>query len=75
MLHQPSLLDSYEYVMHGRVFKIEHKEGQLIDVLASFGGLLFRLHGEQSLLASIQSDMRWTRLYINFAYYDVEFIS
>ena len=44
----PSLADSYEYVMHGRVYSIKHVENQLVEVQASFGGLLFRLRGEQA---------------------------
>lgn len=53
-----SLMDSYDYVMHGRIFKIEAKDGQLIDVYASFGGLLMQLTGEQSQLELIEPDMR-----------------
>jgi DNA-directed RNA polymerase I, II, and III subunit RPABC3 len=34
----PSLMDSYDYVMHGRIFKIEAKEGSTIEIFASFGG-------------------------------------
>ncbi len=44
--------------MHGRVFKIDHKENQMIDVLASFGGLLLKLTGEQSQLDSFRADMK-----------------
>jgi hypothetical protein len=29
--------------MHGRIFKIEHVSGQIIEVCASFGGLLMKL--------------------------------
>ena len=54
---QPSLLDSYDYAMHGRVFGIKHIENQNIEVQASFGGLLCRLRGEQSQLESLQCDM------------------
>ena len=56
-LPQPSLLDSYDYAMHGRVFGIKHIENQNIEVQASFGGLLCRLRGEQSQLESLQCDM------------------
>ena len=44
--------------MHGRIFKISHKEGQTIEVLSSFGGLLMRMIGEQAQLSSLQPDMR-----------------
>jgi hypothetical protein len=56
-LEQPSLMDSYDYVMHGRIFSIKHIENQCVEVQASFGGLLCRLRGEQSQLESLQGDM------------------
>mmetsp|Transcript_27361 Transcript_27361/g.27598 ORF Transcript_27361/g.27598 Transcript_27361/m.27598 type:complete len:155 (-) Transcript_27361:60-524(-) len=55
----PSLLDSYDYVMNGRLYKIAHIENQTIEIQASFGGLLFRLIGEQSQLDALQADMRF----------------
>lgn len=56
---QPSLADLYEYVMFGRIFKIEHRDNQGVDVLASFGGLLMKLSGEQSQLDALKADSRW----------------
>jgi DNA-directed RNA polymerase I, II, and III subunit RPABC3 len=53
----PSLADSYEYVMHGRVFNVKHIEGQRIEIQASFGGLLFRATGEQAQFESMHIDM------------------
>jgi DNA-directed RNA polymerase I, II, and III subunit RPABC3 len=53
---QPSLLDTYDYVMHGRVFLIKHIENQRVEVQASFGGLLMRLRGEQSQIESFAVD-------------------
>eukprot|EP01033_Poteriospumella_lacustris_P005525 gene5524-3939_t len=44
------LADNFDYIMHGRVFSIKHLESQRIELQASFGGLLFRLRGEQGLL-------------------------
>ena len=57
---QPSLLDSYDYAMHGRIFAIKHNSQQYrnIEVLASFGGLLFKLDGEQSQLQALEADSR-----------------
>lgn len=52
-----SLLDNYEYVMHGRVFSIKHIEKQNVEVQASFGGLLCRLRGEQAHVESLIVDM------------------
>ena len=53
----PSLGDPYDYVMHGRVFSIKHIENQCVEVQASFGGLLFRLRGEQAHLEMLTMDM------------------
>ena len=59
LFHQQSssLVDNYEYIMHGRVFNIKHVEKQLVEVHASFGGLLFRLKGEQAHVESFSVDM------------------
>eukprot|EP01031_Cornospumella_fuschlensis_P024801 gene24801-29966_t len=52
-----SLLDHYDYAMHGRVFLIKHIENQLVELQASFGGLLLRLRGEQALVEKFSMDM------------------
>ncbi len=59
LLHiaQSSLLDNYDYVMHGRVFSIKHIENQCVEVQASFGGLLLRLRGEQAHVELFTVDM------------------
>lgn len=57
LLLQNSLLDHYDYVMHGRVFLIKHIENQLVELQASFGGLLLRLRGEQALVEKFSMDM------------------
>lgn len=49
---QPSLLDQYEYVMYGKVFKVEigkmeHGKEPPVHIMASFGGLLMKLSGQQ----------------------------
>ncbi len=61
----PSLADPYDYVMHGRVFGIKYlpategggRGGELVEVQASFGGLLFRLRGEQAQCEALSMDM------------------
>lgn len=53
---QSDLSDGYDYVMHGRVFLIKHIDNQFLEVQASFGGLLFRLRGEQQQLDQLQMD-------------------
>jgi len=55
---EPSLADTYEYVMHGRVFQIDYKKDGIIVIAISFGGLLMRLTGDQRHLSSILPDMR-----------------
>uniref|UniRef100_A0A7S2GK34 DNA-directed RNA polymerases I, II, and III subunit RPABC3 n=1 Tax=Octactis speculum TaxID=3111310 RepID=A0A7S2GK34_9STRA len=52
----PSLLDRYEYAMHGKVYNFNHKSGQFIEVDISFGGLLMRISGDQRHLMNIQLD-------------------
>ena len=53
-----TLADSYDYVMHGRVFDISYKSGGVVVIAISFGGLLCRLTGDQRHLSSILPDMR-----------------
>lgn len=57
---QPSLMDSYEYVMHGRVFKVSQgtaKDAKM-EVYASFGGLLMSIKGQARNLQKIELDQR-----------------
>ena len=56
LLCQPSMVDDFSYVMHGRVFSIKHIENERIEVQASFGGLLMRVRGEQKELESFAVD-------------------
>ena len=50
--------------MHGRVFNITHsgQQNQLVEVMISFGGLLFKLNGEQSHLSLLEGDMRYVEM-------------
>jgi hypothetical protein len=43
--------------MHGRVFSIKHIEKERIEIQASFGGLLMRIRGQQSILEQFSVDM------------------
>jgi DNA-directed RNA polymerase I, II, and III subunit RPABC3 len=54
------LLDEYEYVMHGKVFKIKHPEKQNADleVFISYGGLLMSLRGKPQTLDKIELDSK-----------------
>jgi len=55
---EPTLADTYDYVMHGKVFDITFKKDEIVEIAASFGGLLMRLRGDQKHLSSVQPDMR-----------------
>ena len=45
-----SVMDNFDYVMHGMAFDIAHAEDERITVSASFGGLLMELEGHQEQL-------------------------
>lgn len=51
-------MDAYDYVMHGRIFKIDHAGKHNVEISASFGGLLFKIKGEQSHLDQLYLDMQ-----------------
>jgi DNA-directed RNA polymerase I, II, and III subunit RPABC3 len=55
---EPTLADNYEYVMHGRIFEMNYKKDNVVEIAASFGGLLMRLTGDQRHLQNILPDMR-----------------
>lgn len=59
----PSRADQFEYVMHGKVYRIIDAENQSGDVYAnrlsayvSFGGLLMRLQGDANNLHGMEMD-------------------
>lgn len=54
-----SLMDIYEYVMHGKIFKfqeVEASQGLKVNVFISFGGLLMLLSGDPKKLEDLQLD-------------------
>lgn len=58
-----SLLDSYEYVMYGLVYKYAAEPGSKdggvkVSVYASFGGLLMKLTGDPAKLAVLEVDSK-----------------
>jgi DNA-directed RNA polymerase I, II, and III subunit RPABC3 len=62
---QPSLLDEYEYAMHGKIFQYRHlkkgdgvKTDKMVSVFASFGGLLMCIKGTQSGIVNLERDMK-----------------
>jgi hypothetical protein len=52
-------MDSYDYVMHGRIFGIKHVDNQRVEIQASFGGLLMKIKGQQSLIDAFAMDMMY----------------
>eukprot|EP00051_Salpingoeca_urceolata_P018299 m.256102 g.256102 ORF g.256102 m.256102 type:complete len:148 (+) comp19168_c0_seq7:2497-2940(+) len=55
---RPSLADQFEYVMHGKVYRVD-EDGEAANKLAvfiSFGGLLMRLRGDARNLTGIAID-------------------
>jgi DNA-directed RNA polymerase I, II, and III subunit RPABC3 len=55
---KPNLLDEYDYGMAGKVFKYEYLSDRRVAVVASFGGLLMLLQGDQRHLVRIQLDQK-----------------
>ena len=52
----PSLMDQYDYVMHGVVYKFAHIQGTKVEVHISHGGLLGRFVGDQRHLQKLKVD-------------------
>ena len=54
-----TLIDDYDYVMHGKIFKYQLDEEQRnITIYVSFGGLLMSIKGEVKTLKALQIDSR-----------------
>lgn len=58
MFVQPSLLDQYEYGMCGKTFKYDYDKDNRVSIIASFGGLLMQIIGEQRHLIRIRIDQK-----------------
>jgi DNA-directed RNA polymerase I, II, and III subunit RPABC3 len=59
--HRKTLADKYEYVMHGKLYKISDEEsGKTVkaEVYVSFGGLLMLLKGDPSYVSKFELDQR-----------------
>ncbi|KAF6145216.1 hypothetical protein GIB67_041411 [Kingdonia uniflora] len=56
-----SLADKFEYVMHGKLYKISEEGSGInvkVEIYASFGGLLMLLKGDPSNAANFELDQR-----------------
>ena len=55
---QDLLLNDFDYVMHGRIFKFKEHPAALakLEVYISFGGLLMQLVGDPMKLKELQLD-------------------
>lgn len=53
-----SLLDKYEYVCYGKIFKYSEESDNKVSVYVSFGGLLLGITGEPSHLSNLRMDDR-----------------
>lgn len=59
LTNKPSLMDRYDYVMYGKVYKYKdtHVGGQLrVEVYISYGGLLMLLAGDPNKLQELEVD-------------------
>ena len=56
---QPSLLDQYEYAMHGKLYKWKQEQPKApVEVHVSYGGLLMKLKGDHRQLDKLTLDAR-----------------
>ncbi|KAL6503335.1 DNA-directed RNA polymerases II and V subunit 8A [Orobanche gracilis] len=55
--NKKSLADEFDYVMHGKLYKIS-KEQAKVSMVVSFGGLLMLLEGEASIAAKFELDQK-----------------
>ena len=53
-----TLLDKFDYCMHGKIFSYEHVGESKVAVYISYGGLLMKLVGDQRHLQSLELDSR-----------------
>ncbi|KAF2200091.1 DNA-directed RNA polymerases i, ii, and iii 145 kDa polypeptide [Delitschia confertaspora ATCC 74209] len=53
---ESTLADMYDYVCHGKVYRFEEGDGEMIKVYCSFGGLLLFIEGPFKKLTSLRID-------------------
>ena len=57
-LKKNSLLENYEYVMNGKVFKLTEEQHAKVTVHISFGGLILGITGDPVYLTALNLDER-----------------
>ncbi|MCJ1395869.1 DNA-directed RNA polymerases I, II, and III subunit RPABC3 [Xylographa bjoerkii] len=53
---EASLADMYDYVCHGKIYRFEEGDGEMIKVFISFGGLLLYIEGPYKRLTPLRID-------------------
>ena len=53
-----TLLDKYDYVMYGKIFKFNEENDGRVSIFVSFGGLLLSITGNQNHLQDLKLDER-----------------
>ncbi|KAH7646969.1 RNA polymerase II B8 subunit [Cryptosporidium bovis] len=53
-----TLMDQYDYVMYGKIYRVEEKQSDRRSLYASFGGLLMSITADRNLLGDFSLDMR-----------------
>ncbi|KAK6587761.1 RNA polymerase II B8 subunit [Cryptosporidium xiaoi] len=53
-----TLMDQYDYVMYGKIYRVEEKQSDRRSLYASFGGLLMSITADRNLVGDFSLDMR-----------------
>ncbi|KAL7069449.1 putative RNA polymerase II B8 subunit [Cryptosporidium serpentis] len=53
-----TLMDQYDYVMYGKIYRVEEKQSDRRTLYASYGGLLMALTADKNLVGDFTLDMR-----------------
>ena len=57
-IKKDTLMDKYDYVMYGKIFKFTEENDGNVTISVSFGGLLFSIKGQPSAFNDINLDER-----------------
>jgi len=56
--NEPSLLDKYDYGMHGKIFKCDPRPDSKVVIYISHGGMLMKITGDSGKLRELKQDER-----------------